>query len=1056
MIGQTIAHYKILEKLGQGGMGVVYKAHDTKLNRTVALKFTPPGALETEEDKARFRGEAQAAAGLDHPNICTIYEINEADGETFIAMKFISGRELRDAVREGPMDITTAVDVAAQVATALQEAHDNDIVHRDIKSANVMLTDKGRAIVMDFGLAKQLGRVQITKAGTSLGTIDYMSPEQAAGLPVDHRTDIWSLGVMLYEMAAGRLPFKGEFDQAVIYSIINQDHEPLSAARKDAPDELSRIVDKAMAKKPDDRYQTALEMLDDLNALLAGMGAPVTSPSRVTSSVARPPSSVSPPGGLFNGRTFIIAVIYAVAALALYAFSTFLVNRFPLSPHLPNFVLIALGAMLPSVLLLGMRRKPGGVGSLRVGIPLNVVAAAAVLFFAFQGKDLGAATTTVVVPDEAGNTIERVVPKSEFRKRLAMFYFDNKSGDPAEDWVQYGVIHALRYDLYQDLFISVTWGFGIGMERAGFKDETGAPITLKRKLAGERHYEFFIAGDYTKNNGVYQFNVTLYDTDKGSKLSEFTYESASVFDAVDRMSVDLRKGMGVPQYHIDESVDLSVADLLTSSPAALMNYTLARNATEIDNDYVKGVGYLEAAVDDDPSFASAHWSLCGVYFALSRSEEGLAAIDMAMEHRYKLPEQIQFNLRNSYYNVNEQKAERFENAKRWATLYPQDAIAHVVLSGCYEELRDFDAAIGKRKDALAIEPNRYDELRQIARLYETKGDWQQALDYRQQYAELFPDQYESFTEMARLYRMVGEFEQARETYKQALVVEPNNVEILTQLAMIEQSTGNFDEAVAYCEEALASARTAPDSSTALATMQQHYLFRGQGRDAIAVYEQNLDVFSRYQHPVNMMFIRLFSVGLYVMANDPDRAFKEIREIESGDVIPQLRPIIGAGYLITYAMIDDPKYLEETKQKTAEFEAWVNAAQREDLRWVVDMCRGGTLRWEENWEAALEAYLKALETMPQNQVESVTIMYAMAAYCSLQLGRLEAGIAYGEQGLAIEPYSPIIHMMMASLYDEMGDKQRARSHLDKGLYVYDVADEDFLYYQFLKEITADIE
>jgi serine/threonine protein kinase len=209
VIGQTISHYKILEKLGEGGMGVVYKAEDTKLKRTVALKFLSPHAPGTDDEKARFKHEAQAAAALYHPKNCTLYEIDETEGQPFIAMEYIEGRSLKDLIEAGPLKPENALETTTQIVDGLREAHRRRIVHRDIKPANIMITDEGRAKVMDFGLAKSLGRTQLTRDGTTVGTVAYMSPEQARGVEIDHRTDIWSSGVILYEMIFRQPPFKG-------------------------------------------------------------------------------------------------------------------------------------------------------------------------------------------------------------------------------------------------------------------------------------------------------------------------------------------------------------------------------------------------------------------------------------------------------------------------------------------------------------------------------------------------------------------------------------------------------------------------------------------------------------------------------------------------------------------------------------------------------------------------------------------------------------------------------------------------------------------------------
>ena len=267
MIGKTISHYRILEKLGEGGMGVVYKAQDTKLKRIVALKFLTPQALGNEEEKTRFVREAQAAAALDHPNICTIHEIDEANGQTFIAMARIDGPTLKERIQAGQLKLDEVLDMAIQVAEGLREAHEKGIIHQDIKSANIMVTPKGQAKIMDFGLAKLAGAVQITKVGTTMGTAVYMSPEQARGDKVDHRTDIWSLGIVLYEMVTGQVPFKGNYEQAVVYSILNEEPKPISEWNKEVPENLNTIVKKALEKDPAQRYQSMRDMLADLQAV---------------------------------------------------------------------------------------------------------------------------------------------------------------------------------------------------------------------------------------------------------------------------------------------------------------------------------------------------------------------------------------------------------------------------------------------------------------------------------------------------------------------------------------------------------------------------------------------------------------------------------------------------------------------------------------------------------------------------------------------------------------------------------------------------------------------
>ncbi len=267
MEGRSISHYEVREKLGEGGMGVVYRALDTKLERDVALKFLPGHLLGDKDVRKRFEREAKAAAALHHPNICPVYAIEHVDGQSFIAMALIEGESLDKKIAEGPLKLDAALDIAQQIATGLDAAHEKGIVHRDIKPENVIVDSKSHVTVMDFGLAQLTQASRLTKADQTMGTTAYMSPEQCEGSGTDHRTDVWSLGVVLYEMVLGEKPFKGDYDKAIMYSILNEAPEPMTALRTGVPMELEVAVNKAIAKSPEERYQNTGDLVVDLKAL---------------------------------------------------------------------------------------------------------------------------------------------------------------------------------------------------------------------------------------------------------------------------------------------------------------------------------------------------------------------------------------------------------------------------------------------------------------------------------------------------------------------------------------------------------------------------------------------------------------------------------------------------------------------------------------------------------------------------------------------------------------------------------------------------------------------
>ena len=304
MIGKTISHYKILEKLGEGGMGKVYKAEDTKLKRIVALKFLPHHLVAGKSIKERFFHEARAASALNHPNIITIYDIHEEDGEVFLAMECVDGVLLSDKLNDGPLKQKELINIAAGIADGLNAAHNADITHRDIKSENIIISKDSQAKIIDFGLAKQKGMSQITQDGTTLGTQSYMSPEQVQGVAIDQRSDIFSFGVVLYQMATGKLPFEEEHEAAILYSIVNEAPIPVTTHNPNLDEELQRIINKALEKNVKDRYQHADDLLADIRKLKKGI-AP--KPTKTKAPVWRIP-----------------AYILGVALLCFFLYSTFI------------------------------------------------------------------------------------------------------------------------------------------------------------------------------------------------------------------------------------------------------------------------------------------------------------------------------------------------------------------------------------------------------------------------------------------------------------------------------------------------------------------------------------------------------------------------------------------------------------------------------------------------------------------------------------------------------------------------------------------------------------
>ena len=309
MIGQTISHYKILEKLGEGGMGVVYKAHDTKLDRFVALKFLPRHIAANDAEKARFLQEAKSAAALNHPNVCSVIDIQEDNGEQFIVMEYVDGMTLRTKLQGGPIPANEAMTYAIQIGDALQEAHSNGIVHRDVKADNVMLNSKKQIKVMDFGLAKLKGSLKLTRTSSTVGTVGYMAPEQIEGGDVDHRSDIFSFGVLLFELLTGKLPFRGEHEAALVYSIVNEEPTDITSLLPDLSPVVVNLIHRCLEKDPADRYQHMDDIVSELRRVQKKTG-------RISREHAIPPPEVRPTAPILPSKKASRQLVLSLATAA--------------------------------------------------------------------------------------------------------------------------------------------------------------------------------------------------------------------------------------------------------------------------------------------------------------------------------------------------------------------------------------------------------------------------------------------------------------------------------------------------------------------------------------------------------------------------------------------------------------------------------------------------------------------------------------------------------------------------------------------------------------------
>ncbi len=975
MIGKTILHYKITEKLGQGGMGAVYKAEDSKLHRIVALKFLPPQALADEGDRERFIHEARAAAALQHPNICTIFEINEADDQIFISMAYFSKGSLKEKIDGGPLGAEETLKIGAQIARGLDAAHEKQIVHRDIKPSNIMFSESGVATVLDFGLAKSKHQTHVTKLGTTMGTIAYMSPEQTRGGEVDHRTDIWSLGVMLYEMTTGRRPFRGDYDEAVIYSILNEPPTPIEELRKDVDQNLAFIIRKAMAKNPADRYQSAGAMLGDLEAAIDE----IKIGSSKSRSVTR--TRVGPERRSAGVRRLVSA-------------------RF----------------ILPAVLML---------------------AAAAVVVVVMFGGGRGGVTETVAVVDEQGKTVKRAVPKSEYRRSFALYFFDNKSSDPKDDWVGTAVALLLDFDLSQDEFLDVRSAFDPfaidRLQRAGFTSWEQAPWSFKQRLANDSHLEYFVTGTISREGGDLVVTRALHDANTGRLVNQTVHRGKDLFSLVDEMSVALKQDLHVPVAPSKESKDLPVAEITTTSPAALEAIVRGSRASVIDQNWPESIGYFEKAASVDSTAAIAYLSLLQLYIDANQGEKLNATLDHLMRHIYKLPERTQFMGKYGYYLLRKEPEKAFAVLRMLNDLYPQDVSGRQALALQLGVRNRLDEAIQLYKEILEIDPGRTECLQKLGDLYRQKGDTAKSLEYYEAYAQKYPTDVDSFREIAETYMIAGDYDRAMKNFEKGLLLDPQNVSVLNSVATIDDRLGRSEEALKNLHDALAVSKSSQDRIEIHAQIQAHYIGRGELEKSFDEMRLKWAEMEKTRSPVEVMITKLMDSTHLIEADRDAEAFDIIERVRR-DMQPPYDALVPIGYMFAYIELENADSAEAALKRLMPF---IEAYQVEQIRPAVYLAEGRIAEIRKDYRKAIESFEKRLAARPTEVSVCTNI-----GRCQRKLGELNKAESSFSKTLAILPNDPKALYEHALLQFDKGEKEKAVETLKKALAVWEDADPEY--------------
>ena len=1045
MVGKTVLNYKITEKIGQGGMGVVYKAEDSLLKRTVALKFLLPHILSSSEERSRFEHEAQAAAALHHPNICTIYEINEADEQTFISMAYLDGEGLNERIDRGRLKPVEAIRIALQVARGLKAAHEKNIIHRDIKSSNIIVSADGRATIMDFGLAKSVRQTHATQRGAQIGTIAYMSPEQTRGDTVDHRTDIWALGILLYEMVVGRRPFQGDYDEAVIYSILNEEPESITAYAPDAPEDIWIAICRALAKKPDDRYQTANELVEDLEILYDDLRTGTSTRHRIlnASRIERPGRSFA--SMLFSSRVFSSLAIYFVASWLLVRGIGWVAGRLGLSPHLADVAMITFLSLIPTVWILAARGgfAPGVMTIrswkkiLKFGIPANFAATIVLLFAVFAGRDLGATTERVTVLDEKGQPVERMVAKSEYRKSLLVFYLDSKTDDTTKLWVGGAMMLLLQVDLYQDDYVyvmsSIEDQFRQQVRDAGFSSWFDAPWSLKRQAADRAHLDYLVTGSYAIEDSSLVVELLLHESRSGRLVMRREFRGMSIFEITDEASVELRHAMGFPEGHIAITRDLPISEIFTGSAPAVRHMCLGMFGALSLGDWASGVDQLELSVAEDSTFACGHFTLYQLYQANNVADKADGSMRLAMRHIYRLPERMQFLLKSAYYDYVGDPEKRFAVVQMMAELYPEDIQSRIVLAILRLQRGERALAIKEYEAILEIDPSRTEFMAEIGEQYRELGKFDDARRTYDAYLARFPNDPSVQHARGVVDEIEGRYEDALAQYERALLLDPEQPSVICDIGDIEGKVGDDRKALEMFSRAMDIANTPQDRARVHESKQRFYSHRGQMELAITHLYAWWDERSKYLSPVGAEAEKLGDLGQFVKAGRTQTAFDEYELIASRIVSP-FDGLLAAGRMAIYFQLEDPDGIEEALKGLRLYVANHHAEHlRDDMVWAEGIMEeaGG------NYEAAIRAYKGKVELDPTEFG-----VHRYIGRCYRKLGRHDEAINSLERVIAVYPKRGPTNYELALVYLEIGDRARAMEYLEKALDRWKNADSDF--------------
>jgi tetratricopeptide (TPR) repeat protein len=757
---------------------------------------------------------------------------------------------------------------------------------------------------------------------------------------------------------------------------------------------------------------------------------------------------------LFRRRVPQVFAIYLGASWGIVEFVDFITQRFALSPHLIDLALVGPLLLLPSVILVTYFHGAPGQDQWapleKIGIPANLVMAVLFLVVFFQGKDLGAATTTVVVTDEEGVEAERVVPKTEFRKRLTVYFFDAEPEDTAATWLQYGLPMAVLTDLAQDQFIDLRAPilFSDRLREAGFGELVNVPLSLAREIAEEQHRDHFVMGSVALAGGEIQATISLYDAGRGRLLEERACAGADVMEVADKISLQLREDLKIPDLGEEGAQDLPVSEMLTHSPSAYRSSIEGMMASQVERDFARATSLMEEAVAEDSTYADAQSALAMLYMVTNRGAEMAGPMQAAMDHIYRLPERSRFVVKSNYYFMVRQDADKAMAAlEMWADLFPDDIQAHQSRLQIQFLRDDKEGALASLETILELDPAQRDVLRQIGALHEAGGDFSAAREAFQTYAEEFPENHQVLTQLAGLARRMGDLDEARDYYDRALLLAPSDVGLMVGMGTLERASGNFDEALAQFDAAMATAGTPEERAQVFSALEAYYMGRGQVERSLEIMEQRLAEAPSYQPGFMVVIQRLVEAGTYAEAGRLEDAWALVEQART-ELPPPNDAMAPLGEMDIYLTLEDADAIEATLPAV---DASITTLQYEFVRPALVAAQGEAKALKGEFREAIRLFEEQLRLAPA----STTVPMDLGR-CYRELGEYEQAVAHLQDALRVSPFGPRTNYEMALTYEAMGRMEDARSHLDRSLEVWADADPTYKWARRARELAERME